>query len=105
MEKRIRSIELADAQTVREIYAPFVSDNATSFEVVVPDLAEVERRIRTQRGRYPWLVFETVRDRPQDSGLRLCVGTPLCSAKTQPAPIRAICRPMPMRSDAPPGCV
>ena len=58
MEKRIRSAEASDAHAVRDIYAPFVSDNATSFEVVVPDLAEVERRIESQRDRYPWLVFE-----------------------------------------------
>lgn len=58
MERRIRSVEVADAHSVRAIYAPFVSDDATSFEVVVPDLAEVERRIQTDRDRYPWLVFE-----------------------------------------------
>ena len=54
-------MEVADTEAVRAIYAPFVSDNATSFEAVVPDLAEMERRIQTQRDRYPWLVFE--RDR------------------------------------------
>jgi DNA-binding MarR family transcriptional regulator len=59
--KKVRSVEVADTQAVRAIYAPFVSDNATSFEAVVPDLAEMERRIQTQRDRYPWLVFE--RDR------------------------------------------
>jgi L-amino acid N-acyltransferase YncA len=61
MEKRIRSVDVADTEAVRAIYAPFVSDNATSFEAVVPDLAEMERRIKTQRDWYPWLVFE--RDR------------------------------------------
>jgi phosphinothricin acetyltransferase len=58
MEARIRSVAVSDAEAVREIYAPFVSDDATSFEVVVPDLGEVERRIQMQRDRYPWLVFE-----------------------------------------------
>jgi len=58
METRIRSVAVSDAEAVREIYAPFVSDVATSFEVVVPDLNEVERRIQMQRDRYPWLVFE-----------------------------------------------
>jgi L-amino acid N-acyltransferase YncA len=61
MENRIRSVDISDAETIRAIYAPFVSDNATSFEAVVPDLAEMERRIETQADRYPWLVFE--RDR------------------------------------------
>ena len=51
-------MDVSDAGAVREIYAPFVSDSATSFEMVVPDLMEVERRIQTDRDRYPWLVFE-----------------------------------------------
>jgi phosphinothricin acetyltransferase len=58
MENSIRRVELADAPAIREIYAPFVSDSATSFELVVPDLAEIGRRIEAQRDRYPWLVFE-----------------------------------------------
>jgi L-amino acid N-acyltransferase YncA len=54
-------VEPADAQAVQAIYAPFVSDNATSFETVVPDLAEIRRRIEAQHERYPWLVFEANR--------------------------------------------
>ena len=58
MAARIRSVEVSDALAVREIYAPFISDDATSFEVVVPDPAEMACRIQSQRERYPWLVFE-----------------------------------------------
>jgi phosphinothricin acetyltransferase len=58
MDTRIRSVETADAEAIRKIYAPFVSDDATSFEVVVPDAPEMARRIQSQRDRYPWLVFE-----------------------------------------------
>jgi phosphinothricin acetyltransferase len=54
-------VEPADAQAVQAIYAPFVSDNATSFETVVPDPAEIRRRIEAQHERYPWLVFEANR--------------------------------------------
>ena len=54
-------MEPADAHAVQEIYAPFILDNATSFETVVPDLAEIRRRIEAQRERYPWLVFEASR--------------------------------------------
>jgi phosphinothricin acetyltransferase len=61
MAGRIRSVEIGDAADVREIYAPAIEDDATSFEVIVPDVAEVERRIQSQLGKYPWLVFE--RDR------------------------------------------
>jgi L-amino acid N-acyltransferase YncA len=59
MANRIRSVTTADAEAVRMIYAPYVSDSATSFEAVVPDLAEMTRRIEAQADRYPWLVFES----------------------------------------------
>jgi hypothetical protein len=58
MEKRIRSIELSDAEVVRRIYAPFVSDSATSFELEPPDAPTIAQRIRDLKDRYPWLVFE-----------------------------------------------
>ena len=58
MEKNIRSARVSDAGAVRDIYGPSVSDSAASFEVVVPDTAEIERRILDLGGRYPWLVFE-----------------------------------------------
>src|SRR5437016_1691422 len=58
MDARIRSVETGDAEAIRGIYAPFVSDGATSFETAVPDVAEIERRIDSHRSLYPWLVFE-----------------------------------------------
>jgi L-amino acid N-acyltransferase YncA len=58
MEKRIRSADIADAEAVCNIYAPFVSNTATSFESVPPETAVMEQRIRHLRARYPWLVFE-----------------------------------------------
>jgi phosphinothricin acetyltransferase len=58
MEKKIRSIAPYDAQAVTEIYAPFVTDSATSFEAVAPDAAEIRKRIAEITPRYPWLVFE-----------------------------------------------
>ena len=58
MEKIIRSVELSDARAVRDIYAPFVSESATSFEIEPPDAAAMERRIREQREQFPWLVYE-----------------------------------------------
>ena len=56
MEQRIRAATASDAPAVRIIYGPFVSDNATSFETVVPDVAEMEGRIQAHADRYPWLV-------------------------------------------------
>jgi phosphinothricin acetyltransferase len=58
MLSRIRSVEASDAGEILEIYTPFVTDSPTSFELVPPDLVEMERRIEAGRDRYPWLVFE-----------------------------------------------
>ena len=58
MDRNIRRAEFTDAPAVQAMYAPFVSDSATSFETVVPDVAEIRHRIDAQRDRYPWLVFE-----------------------------------------------
>jgi phosphinothricin acetyltransferase len=58
MEKIIRNVELADAAAIRDIYAPFVSESATSFEADPPDAAVMARRIEELREKYPWLVFE-----------------------------------------------
>ena len=58
MEKVIRSVELADARAVRDIYAPFVSDSATSFESEPPDVAAMGKRIQEQHEQFPWIVYE-----------------------------------------------
>jgi L-amino acid N-acyltransferase YncA len=58
MEKRIRSIELSDADAVRTIYGPAVLESATSFETELPDTTAMKQRVRDLRDRYPWLVFE-----------------------------------------------
>lgn len=58
MDRIIRCVEAADAGAVRGIYAPFVTDSATSFELEPPDAAEMARRIEQQREQFPWLVYE-----------------------------------------------
>src|SRR5262245_29101739 len=58
MGKRIRSADVDDAQAIRDIYAPFVSENATSFETDPPDVPTMQQRILTLQQQYPWLVFE-----------------------------------------------
>lgn len=58
MKRMIRQIELSDADAVRDIYKPFVSGSATSFETSPPDTEEIERRIQDLREWFPWLVFE-----------------------------------------------
>ena len=58
MENRIRRVDVADAEAIRAIYAPFITESATSFEADVPDRHEMARRIEADADRYPWLVFE-----------------------------------------------
>ena len=52
----IRLAEEDDAQGVLAIYAPVVRETAISFELEPPSLDEIRERIRSLRGRLPWLV-------------------------------------------------
>ena len=47
-----------DAAACAAIYAPAVTDSATSFELVPPDAAEMAARIADVLPRYPWIVAE-----------------------------------------------
>lgn len=52
----IRLAAEADAESIREIYAPYVLRTAVSFEYEVPDVEEMRSRIRNTLKEYPWLV-------------------------------------------------
>lgn len=52
----IRIADAGDAERIREIYAPYVTDTAITFEYDVPDVQEFERRIDNTLKRYPYLV-------------------------------------------------
>ena len=52
----IRMAAADDAAQIAAIYRPHVAASATSFEVVPPDDAEMDRRIEALRGFAPWLV-------------------------------------------------
>jgi phosphinothricin acetyltransferase len=52
----IRLAEESDTEGVRSIYAPVVRDTAISFELEPPSLGEMRDRIRSLRGRLPWIV-------------------------------------------------
>ena len=47
-----------DGERLAAIYAPAVSDRATSFELTPPDAAEMARRVSALNNRTPWLVVE-----------------------------------------------
>lgn len=47
-----------DAAAIHGIYAPNVRDTFVSFELEVPPVDEIERRIAATLRRFPWLVLE-----------------------------------------------
>lgn len=54
----IRIATTGDAKELLNIYAPYVTDTAISFECDVPSLAEFEARITDILKKYPYLVAE-----------------------------------------------
>ena len=54
----IRLAEENDAALVQAIYAPIVRDTAISFELQIPDVPEMRRRILSTLQSLPWLVCE-----------------------------------------------
>jgi L-amino acid N-acyltransferase YncA len=54
----IRDARPEDAAALLDIYRPFVTGTAVSFELEPPSLAEFEERIRTAQTRWAWLVVE-----------------------------------------------
>lgn len=56
--RAVRPATLADVESILQIYAPYVTDTAISFECDVPSPAELGRRM-TAQPRLPWLVAET----------------------------------------------
>ena len=55
---KIRTAEVEDAERLLEIYAPYVTDTAITFEYEVPTVDEFRQRIRNTLKKYPYLVAE-----------------------------------------------
>jgi L-amino acid N-acyltransferase YncA len=54
----IRMADLSDGASVADVYGPYVSEAATSFELEPPSPAEMSRRIEAVLGWAPWLVCQ-----------------------------------------------
>jgi phosphinothricin acetyltransferase len=54
----LRAATPDDAASLADLYAPYVTGSAVSFEVDPPDAAEMRRRIGSGGDLYPWLVAE-----------------------------------------------
>jgi L-amino acid N-acyltransferase YncA len=58
MSRQIRLAQPRDGAQLAAIYAPSVTDTPASFELVVPDAAEMGRRVSATLAYAPWLVLE-----------------------------------------------
>lgn len=54
----VRDARASDANALLDIYAPFVTDTAVSFELTPPTVAEFEARIASAQSQWAWLVAE-----------------------------------------------
>jgi phosphinothricin acetyltransferase len=54
----IRTAKLEDAEQLVEIYAPYVTDTAITFEYEVPTVDEFRNRITNTLKKYPFLLAE-----------------------------------------------
>jgi phosphinothricin acetyltransferase len=54
----VRDATSADAVACAEIYAPYVTDTAITFEIEPPSAAELAQRIDAASSSYAWLVLE-----------------------------------------------
>lgn len=54
----LRTATVDDAAALLDIYAPYVTDTAISFELTVPSVADFRARIETTLRRWPYLVAE-----------------------------------------------
>lgn len=58
MSAFIRLADRSDAAAIQRIYRPIARDTHISFELSVPDVAEIKARIIKTLDQYPWLVCE-----------------------------------------------
>ena len=57
-ELKIRDAQVEDAERLVEIYAPYITETAVSFEYDVPTVSEFKERIKNIKAKYPYLVCE-----------------------------------------------
>jgi phosphinothricin acetyltransferase len=56
--EKIRLATADDAERIHAIYAPYVRDTVISFELDVPGVEEIRKRITATLPAHPWLVLE-----------------------------------------------
>lgn len=59
---KIRDVVPEDAERIQEIYSPYVANTVISFEITVPDKAEMKKRIeKLLANKFPYIVAENER--------------------------------------------
>lgn len=56
---KIRSALSSDASSILDIYAPYITNTAVSFETEVPAVEDFTQRIMRNQEFCPWLVYES----------------------------------------------
>jgi len=54
----VRMAKKEDASQILEIYSPSILTSTTSFETMVPSVADMQNRIEACLQKYPWIVCE-----------------------------------------------
>lgn len=54
----VRTVKLADAPTLLNIYKPYVERTTSTFEYNVPTIQDFEDRIANTLEKYPYIVIE-----------------------------------------------
>ncbi len=54
----IRPFKFSDAETLLEIYRPYVEETNITFEYTVPDIRDWKERIQLISKQFPWLIAE-----------------------------------------------
>ena len=54
----IRKVRPEDAKRIAEIYSWYVANTTITYEITLPDEAEMLRRIKKISAQFPWLVYE-----------------------------------------------
>lgn len=55
---KLRTARVSDAQALLEIYAPYITKTAVTFEYEVPKSSDFQKRIENTLKRYPYFVAE-----------------------------------------------
>jgi phosphinothricin acetyltransferase len=58
MNIQLRCVSPSDASDLLSIYAPYVTDSAVSFELLLPSVEDFAERIVHYSQRFPWIVAE-----------------------------------------------